>query len=176
MGRGKSLEFQDYSCDNFFMKEMNMTDSLRTRLTDDLKTAMKAGERARVDTIRLIISKMKEADVNARAAGKELAQDADLLPMLQTMVKQRNESAKIFRDNARVDLAEKEEGEIVIIQGYLPAQLSDDAVAAAIGAIIVEIGAAGPKDMGRVMAVVKERLTGQCDMGKVSGVVKVKLG
>ncbi len=153
-----------------------MENSLRTRLTDDLKTAMKAGEKMRVDAVRLIIAKMKEADVNARAAGKDIAQDADLLPMLQTMVKQRNESAKIFRDNARVDLAVKEESEIAIIQTYLPAQLSDDAVAAAIGAIIAELAAAGPKDMGRVMAVVKERLTGQCDMGKVSGVVKAKLG
>ena len=153
-----------------------MTETLRDRLTSDLKTAMKAGERARVDAIRLIIAKMKEADVNARAGGKDVAGDADLLPMLQTMVKQRNESAKIYRDNARLDLAEKEESEIAIIQTYLPAQLSDDALASAIAGIIAELGAAGPKDMGRVMAVVKERLTGQADMGKVSGVVKAKLG
>ena len=135
---------------------------------------MKSGDKAQVDTIRLMIAKMKEADVSPQAGGK-LIDDAAILALLQTMVKQRLESARIYRDNARPELAATEEAEIAIIQTYMPAQLDDTAAAAAIAGIIAEIGAAGPKDMGRVMGVVKEKLTGQMDMGKASGIVKAKL-
>lgn len=148
--------------------------SIRERLSDDLKTAMKAGEKDRVDTVRLIIAKMKEADVNARTAGKEVG-DPELMAIMQTMLKQRGESAKIYRDNNRPELAAKEETEIAIIQSYLPKQMDDDAAAAAIAAIIAESGASGAKDMGKVMALVKEKLTGQFDMSKASGIVKAKL-
>lgn len=148
--------------------------SLRLRFSDDLKTAMKSGDKPRVETIRLMIAKMKEADVSPQAAGT-LVDDATILSLLQTMVKQRNESAKIFRDNNRPELADKEEAEIAVIKTYLPAQLDDAAAATAIAAIIADAGAAGPKDMGRVMAIVKEKLTGQMDMAKASGIVKSKL-
>lgn len=148
--------------------------SLRERFSDDLKTAMKSGDKMRVETIRLMIAKMKEADVSPQAAGK-LVDDATILSLLQTMVKQRNESAKIFRDNNRPELADKEEAEIEVIKTYLPAQLDDTAAGAAIAAIIAESGATGAKDMGRVMALVKEKLTGQMDMAKASGIVKSKL-
>lgn len=148
--------------------------SLRQLLTDNLKTAMKAGDKLRVDTIRLIIAKIKEADVNGRAAGKEVV-DADILGLMQGMIKQRAESARIYRDNNRPELAAQEEGEMALIQSYLPAQLDDAAAAAAIAAIITDLGATTPKDMGRVMAMVKEKLTGQMDMTKASGIVKSKL-
>jgi uncharacterized protein YqeY len=135
---------------------------------------MKAGDKLRVDTIRLIIAKIKEADVNGRAAGKEVV-DADILGLMQGMIKQRAESARIYRDNNRPELAAQEEGEMALIQSYLPAQLDDAAAAAAIAAIITDLGATTPKDMGRVMAMVKEKLTGQMDMTKASGIVKSKL-
>lgn len=151
-----------------------MTD-LRTRLTDDMKTAMKAGDKLRLETIRLIIAKMKEVDINARAAGKPAAEDADLMSMLQGMLKQRAESAKIYRDNGRAELAEKEEAETVVIQGFMPAQLSDDQAALLIAEMIASMGATGIKDMGRVMAAAREKLAGQFDMTKASGIVKAKL-
>ncbi len=151
-----------------------MTD-LRTRLTDDMKTAMKAGDKLRLETIRLIIAKMKEVDINARAAGKPAAEDADLMSMLQGMLKQRAESAKIYRDNGRAELAEKEEAETVVIQGFMPAQLSDDQAALLIAEMITSMGATGIKDMGRVMAAAREKLAGQFDMTKASGIVKSKL-
>lgn len=151
-----------------------MTD-LRTRFTDDMKTAMKAGEKTKLETIRLIIAKMKEVDINARAAGKETATETELMSMMQGMVKQRQESAKIFRDNGRAELADKEEAEIAVINGFLPKQLSDDDAAKMIAAIIAETGAAGPKDMGKVMAAAKEKLAGQFDMTKASAIVKAKL-
>lgn len=151
-----------------------MTD-LRTRLTDDMKTAMKAGDKLRLETIRLIIAKMKEVDINARAAGKPAAEDADLMSMLQGMLKQRAESAKIYRDNGRAELAEKEEAETVVIQSFMPAQLSDDQAALLIAEMIASMGATGIKDMGRVMAAAREKLAGQFDMTKASGIVKAKL-
>lgn len=151
-----------------------MTD-LRQRLSDDMKTAMKAGDKVRLETIRLIIAKMKEADINARAAGKDTANETELMSMMQGMVKQRMESAKIYRDNARPELADKEEGEIAVINTFLPKQLSDEDAGAVIVAIIAETGAAGPKDMGKVMAAAKEKLAGQFDMTKASGIVKAKL-
>ncbi len=149
--------------------------NLRTHLTDDMKTAMKAGDKTRLDTIRLILAKMKEVDINARAGGKDAATDTELLSMLQGMVKQRAESAKIYRENARPELADQEDAEIAVINSFLPQQLSDDDAARMIAAIITEIGAAGVKDMGRVMAAAREKLAGQFDMTKASGIVKAKL-
>lgn len=148
--------------------------SLRTRFTDDLKTAMKAGDKITLETIRLMIAKMKEADVNARVGGKDIG-DPEIVLLLQTMMKQRAESAKIYRDNARPELADREEAEMRVITTYLPAQLDAGAAAAAIAAIITELGAAGAKDMGRVMSAVKEKLAGQMDMSAASSIVKSKL-
>jgi uncharacterized protein len=149
--------------------------TLRNRLTDDMKTAMKAGEQLRLETIRLIIAKQKEVDINARASGKEGATDAELMSMMQGMIKQRQESAKIFRDNNRTELAEKEEGEMKIIESYLPTQLSDEDAAREIAAVIAAVGAVGVKDMGRVMAEVKAKFAGSMDMTKASALVKQKL-
>lgn len=148
---------------------------LRTQLTDQMKQAMKAGEKPRLETIRLILAKVKEVDINGRAAGKDASSDADLLSMLQGMVKQRAESAKIYRDNNRPELADKEEAEIIVIESFLPQQLSDDEAGAVIAAIIAETGAAGMKYMGKVMALTREKLAGQFDMTKASALVKQKL-
>jgi uncharacterized protein len=149
--------------------------TLRTRLTDDMKTAMKAGEQTRLETIRLIIAKQKEIDINGRAVGKEAASDAELLSMMQGMIKQRLESTKIYRDNNRPELADKEDAEIRVIEGYMPAQLSDEDTAHEIAAIITASGATGVKDMGRVMAEVKAKFAGAMDMTKASSIVKQKL-
>lgn len=151
-----------------------MTD-LRTSFTDQMKAAMKAGEKAKVDTIRLILAKLKDADINARAAGKEAASDTEIMSLMAGMLKQRAESAKIFRDNNRTELADKEDAEIRIIESFMPKQLSDDEAGAVILAVIAEVGAVGVKDMGKVMAAAKEKLAGQFDMTKASALVKQKL-
>jgi uncharacterized protein len=148
---------------------------LRTKLSDDLKTAMKGGAGDTVATLRLIMAKLKDIDIEARGKGKDAATDTEIMSLLQGMIKQRMESAKIFRDNGRPELADKEDGEIKVITGYLPQQLSDDAALAEIGAIIAEIGAVGVKDMGKAMAAVKEKLAGRFDMSKASTLVKQTL-
>ena len=148
---------------------------LRTSFMDQMKAAMKAGEKIKLETIRLMIAKLKEVDINARAAGKDAASDTEIMSMLQGMVKQRLESAKIYRDNNRPELADKEEGEIAVINSFLPKQLSEDEAGAVIAAIIAQTGASGVKDMGRVMAAAKEKLAGQFDMTKASALVKSKL-
>ena len=149
--------------------------SLRETLMESMKTAMKAGDHARLDTVRLILAKIKEADINARAGGKDAAAEGDILSLMQGMIKQRQESSKIYRDNNRPELADKEDVEIRIIETFLPQQLSEAEVTAAIAAIIAETGAAGVKDMGKVMAALKEKLAGQTDMAKASALVKQKL-
>lgn len=149
---------------------------LRTRFTDDMKTAMKAGESEKVATIRLIIAAMKMKDVDARGAGREKAEEPELLAMMQTMIKQRQESSKVFRDNGRPELADKEDGEIKIIESYLPRQMSDSEVDAAITALIAELGVTSVKDMGKVIGALKGKYAGQIDMGRASGLVKAKLG
>jgi hypothetical protein len=151
-----------------------MTD-LRTRFTDDMKTAMKAGDANTTATIRLIIAAMKMKDVDARGAGKDQASDAELFSMMQTMIKQRQESSKVFRDNARPELADKEDAEIKIIENYLPKQMSESDVDAAITAVIAELGVTSAKDMGKVIGVLKTKYAGQIDMAKASAVVKGKL-
>lgn len=147
-----------------------MTD-LRTRFTEDMKTAMKAGDTNTTATIRLIIAAMKLKDTE----GKGQIDNAGILPMLQTMVKQRQESAKIYRENNRPELAEKEEAEIKVIEGYLPKQLSEAETDAAITALIAELGITSAKDMGKVMGELKTRFAGQLDMSKVGPMVKSKL-
>lgn len=147
-----------------------MTD-LRTRFTDDMKTAMKAGDSATTATIRLIIAAMKVKDTE----GKGQADDATLMSMMQTMIKQRQESSKIFRENGRPELADKEDAEIRVIENYLPKQMSESDVDAAITAIIAELGVTSAKDMGKVIGALKSKYAGQIDMGKASGMVKAKL-
>ena len=148
---------------------------LRDQLAAALKDAMKSKNAERLSTVRLIQAAIKDRDIANRGAGKEEASDDEILQILAKMVKQRDESAKIYEENARPELAAKERAEITVLQDFLPKQLSDAEVRGNIAAIIAEIGAAGPKDMGKVMAVLKERYAGQMDFSKASGAVKEQL-
>jgi uncharacterized protein len=150
--------------------------SLRTRFTDDMKDAMRAKETARLGAIRLIIAKMKEADVEARGAGRGEASEPELLTMMAKMIKQRQDSIEAYVNGKRQDLADIEAAEIVVIQGYLPKQMDEAEVTAAIAAAIAELGASGIKDMGKVVAKLKEKHSGQMDFGKASPMVKAALG
>ena len=145
---------------------------MRDRINDDLKTAMKAGEKDRVGTLRLINSAIKSADIDARPSGKDKISDADILSVLAKMVKQRRDSIEQFNAGGRPELAAKEAAEITVIEGYLPKQMSDDEAKAAIAAIVKETGAAGPMDMGKVMAALKAKYAGQMDFGKASALTK----
>ena len=145
---------------------------MRDKINDDLKTAMKAGEKDRVGTLRLINSAIKSADIDARPSGKDKISDADILSVLAKMVKQRRDSIEQFNAGGRPELAAKEAAEITVIEGYLPKQMSDDEAKSAIAAIVKETGAAGPKDMGKVMAALKAKYAGQMDFGKASALTK----
>ena len=145
---------------------------LKDKITEDMKTAMRAKETARLGTVRLLLSAMKQKEVDERV---ELT-DADILSIIEKMLKQRRESIAQFEKAGRNDLAEVEKAEIAVLSGYLPQQMSEAEVAEAIAAAIKETGAAGPKDMGKVMGLLKPRLAGRTDMGKLSVSVKAKLG
>ncbi len=147
---------------------------MREKIAADLKAAMKAGERAKVDALRLINAALKDKDIEARGAGKTLSGD-DELALLQKMIKSRQESLEIYEKAGREDLAGKERGEIAVISAYLPQQLSEDEVAAAVKAAIAETGAASIKDMGKVVASLKAKYTGRMDFGKASAAVKAAL-
>jgi hypothetical protein len=150
---------------------------LRQRFTDQLKAAMKSKELLLVSTVRLIIAKLKEQDIDARGKGKtEPISDAEIQQMLLGMIKQRRDSITLYEQGKRPELAEKERGEIAIIERFLPQQLSEAELEAAVKAAIAEIGAQGMKDMGRVMAALKERHAGQMDAAKASQIVKRSLG
>ena len=148
---------------------------LRENLQTALKEAMKNHDMTTVSAVRLIIAGQKEKDVAARGAGKECATDAELLSMMQGMIKQRNESIKIYNEGGRPELAAKEQGEIDVIERFLPKQLNEEETKAAIEAAIAKTGAAGMKDMGKVMAELKSAYAGQIDMGKASGLIKSML-
>ena len=145
---------------------------MRNKINDDLKTAMKAGDKDRVGTLRLINAAIKSADIEARPSGKDKITDADILSVLAKMVKQRRDSIEQYKAGGRQDLADKEQSEIAVIEGYLPQQMSEDEAKAAIAAAIKETSAAGPKDMGKVMAVLKAKYAGQMDFGKASALTK----
>jgi uncharacterized protein YqeY len=148
----------------------------RTEFNTVMKEALKGGDKMTLDTVRLMISEMKKRDVEARGGGRpEGINDTEILSMLQSMVKQRQESLKIYRDAGRNDLADKEEGEIKVIERFLPQQMSDDEAKTAIDGLIKETGAAGVRDMGKVMAELKTRYAGQIDMAKAGGLVKDRL-
>jgi len=149
---------------------------LRENIQNALKEAMKNKDTLSTNAIRMIIAGQKEKDVDARGKGKPQAEDADLLAMMQTMIKQRRESIEMFIKGGRADLAEKEEAEIKIIERFLPKQLSPDEVDAAVKAAIAETGAASMKDMGKVMAALRAKYAGQMDFGAVSGMIKALLG
>ncbi len=149
--------------------------ALREAITEELKAAMRAGDKTRLSTIRLMQAALKDREIEARTAGKDLVED-DILAMLQKMIKQRQESLRIYEEAKREDLAAQERAEIAVISTFLPKQMDEAEVSAAIGAAIAETGAAGMKDMGKVMAVLKERFAGRMDFGRASGAIKAKLG
>lgn len=150
---------------------------LRQKFTDSLKEAMKEKNLLTVSTVRLIIAKLKDQDIDARGKGNASGiGDPEIQQMLQGMIKQRRESITLYDQGGRPELAEKERGEIAIIERFLPKQLSDAEIEVAVKEIIASIGASGMKDMGRTMAALKERYTGQMDSAKASQVVKRLLG
>ncbi|MEM8631403.1 MAG: GatB/YqeY domain-containing protein [Pseudomonadota bacterium] len=149
---------------------------MRTRVNEALKTAMKEKDTTRLSTLRLINAAIKDKDIAARGEGQENGvSDDEILALLGRMVKQRQESARAYEEGGRLELAEKEQDEITIIEEFLPRQLDEDEVTAAIDAAIASAGAASIRDMGKVMADLKGKYTGQMDFGKVGPLVKNRL-
>ncbi len=154
-----------------------MTDALRDRIDQALKDAMKQRDKRRMATTRLINAAIKDRKIQNRSAGKgDGVDDGEVMEILAKMVKQRRDSIKMYEDAARLELAEQEREEIVIIEEFLPAQMNDEEMAGAVQAVIEDIGAVGLKDMGRTMGALKEKYAGQMDFGKASAVVKGLLG
>lgn len=149
---------------------------LRDDLQNALKTAMLAKDTVTTSAVRMIIAGQKEKDVEARGKGKEKATDEELMAMMQTMIKQRNDSIKMYIDGNRPELADKEKAEIAIIERFLPKQMSDDEIASVVKTLIAETGAASMKDMGKIMGALKSKYAGQLDMGKANGIIKNLLG
>ena len=150
--------------------------SIRDDLTTALKEALKNKDQVAMSTIRLITAAMKDRDIAARSSGNmDGISDSEVLSMMQSMIKQRQESSKTYADAGRDDLAEREIDEIQVIERFLPQQMDEAATSAAIDAVITETGASSIKDMGKVMNELKTRYAGQMDMAKVGGLVKQKL-
>lgn len=149
-------------------------------LRDDIKaaqiTAMKSGDKPRLAAVRLILAKLKDKDIELRTATQVPEDDVIVVDVLQKMAKQRRESIALYEQGGRAELAAKEQAEVDVIEGFLPSQMSEDETRAAILAIKAETGAASVKDMGKVMALLKERHGTQLDMSKASGLVKAALG
>ncbi len=149
---------------------------IRTALSNAMKDAMRAHEELKLQTVRMVMAKIKEQDIEARAKGNmDGIAEGDVLSLMQGMIKQRQESAKMYREGNRLELAAKEDEEIKIIEAFLPAQMSDEEVAGVVATLISSVGAAGIKDMGKVMAELKAKYAGQLDMAKAGAVVKQKL-
>lgn len=150
--------------------------SLRDRIFDDLKTAMKAKDTLRLSTLRLINAAIKDRDIALRGEGEDrLMTDEEITAVLSKMVRQRQESARAYEEGGRFELVEREQAEIVVVEGYLPRQLSAEETSAAIDSVVAELGAASIRDMGRVMNALKTRFTGQMDFGAVGPMVKARL-
>jgi uncharacterized protein YqeY len=145
--------------------------TLKERITEDMKAAMRAKDSERLGTIRLLTAAMKQKEVDERI---EL-DDATVVGIVDKLIKQRKDSVEAFQKANRQDLADKEAAEITVLQAYLPARLSQDEITAQVKAIVAEVGAKGPGDMGKVMGAVKQRLAGKADMGQVSAAVKAAL-
>ena len=148
---------------------------LRDDINTAVKEAMKARDERKLSTLRMVNSAIKNADIDARGQGKPPLSDEDLLGLLQKMIKQRQEAVELYDKGGRGELAAQEREEIAVISAYLPKQLSDDEVKAAIAAVIGETGAAGIKDMGKVIGALKAKYAGQMDFGKASALVKAAL-
>jgi uncharacterized protein YqeY len=150
---------------------------LREQVTEAVKTAMRARDQESVATLRMIMAGIKDKDIAARPSGNaDGIGDAEILSLLQSMVKQRRESIALYRQGGREDLVAKEAGEIAVIERFLPAQLDAASVDAAVAHAIAEVGAASIKDMGKVMALLKGKYSGQMDFAAVGPLVKAKLG
>jgi uncharacterized protein YqeY len=145
--------------------------SLKDQITEDMKTAMRAKDSERLGTIRLLLAALKQKEVDERV----VLDDAAVIAIVDKLIKQRKDSLEAFQKAERKDLADKEAAELVVLQAYLPARLSADEVAAEVKAIVTELGATGPGDMGKVMGAVKAKLAGKADMGQVSAAVKAAL-
>lgn len=145
---------------------------LRDNINNSLKDAMKGGDAPRVSTLRLVNSSLKNADIEARGQGKGPLSDEEALGVLQKMIKQRHESVELYEKGGRPELAAQERAEIAVIEGFLPAQMTEQEINDTISALVKEVGASAMKDMGKVMAAVKERYTGKLDFSKASGAVK----
>ena len=145
--------------------------TLKAKLTEDMKAAMKAKDSATLSTIRLVNAAIKQFEVDERTE----ADDAKVQAIIGKMIKQRKDSAKIYADAGRADLADKENAEIAVLQGYLPEMLSAEAIAAAVAKAVAETGASGMADMGKVMGLLKTRLAGKADMGEVNKALKAEL-
>jgi uncharacterized protein YqeY len=148
---------------------------LRDDINDAVKGAMKAKDERKLGTLRMVNSTIKNADIEARGQGKPPLSDAELLSVLQKMIKQRQEAVELYEKGGRAELAAQEREEIAVISAYLPKQMSDDEVKAAIGTVVAETGAAGIKDMGKVIGSLKAKYAGQMDFAKASAFVKAAL-
>jgi len=145
--------------------------ALKEKITEDMKTAMRAKDSERLGTIRLLLAALKQKEVDERV----VLDDAAVVAIVDKLIKQRKDSLEAFQKAERKDLADKEAAELLVLQAYLPARLSADEVTAAVKAIVAELGASGPGDMGKVMGAVKAKLAGKADMGQVSAAVKAAL-
>ncbi len=150
--------------------------TLRARFTDGLKTAMKAGDSARVSTLRMMLARLKDLDIAARPKGIEQIGDDEIVSMLRNMVKSRSESSALYLQGGRGELAAKEDAEIVVIEEFLPAPMDDAALVMAVADAVAETGAGSMKDMGRVMAALKARHGAALDLGRANALVKARLG
>ena len=149
--------------------------TLRERLMDDVKAAMKAGDKPRVSTIRMVQAALKDRDIEARGAGREPLSDDDILGLLQKMTKQRAESIAIYEANGRPELAAGEREEVAILTGYMPQQLDEAGIRDAVEAAVAATGAASVKDMGKVIARLRADHAGRMDFGRASALVKERL-
>jgi uncharacterized protein YqeY len=149
--------------------------SLREQFTEQLKVSMKAGDSARTSTLRMIIAKLKDTDIAARPKGIDKVPDDEVLSMLRGMVKSRRESVMLYLQGNRPELAAKETAEIAVIEAFLPQQMDDSAVEAAVNGAIAEAGATSIKDMGKVMAALRAKHAAALDMAKAGVIVKARL-
>jgi hypothetical protein len=150
---------------------MTTTTTLKDRVTEDMKAAMRAKDSERLSTIRMLLAACKQREVDERI----VLDDAAVVAIVDKLIKQRKDSIAAFQQGGRMDLADKESAEVRVLEAYLPQRLSADEVAAEIATLVAELGAAGPGDMGKVMAAAKARLAGKAEMGTVSAAVKLAL-
>ena len=149
--------------------------SLREQFTEQLKVSMKAGDSARTSTLRMIMAKLKDTDIASRPKGIDKVPDDEVLSMLRGMVKSRRESVTLYEQGNRPELAAKETAEIAVIEAFLPQQMDDSAIEAAVASAIAEVGATGIKDMGKVMAALRAKHAAALDMAKAGALVKARL-